>query len=78
MNTVADPARSPTFTFFGDPNFFFETVGSNSPVVDIRARPSDNRAMNYLVDFATAIAVGIVVNDIAILSSSNCIIEILD
>jgi hypothetical protein len=25
MNTVADPAREPTFTFFGNPNFFFET-----------------------------------------------------
>ncbi len=33
MNTVADPNREPTFTFFGNPNFFFETSGSNSPVV---------------------------------------------
>ena len=29
MNTVADPAREPTFTFFGDPNFFFETSSTN-------------------------------------------------
>jgi len=33
MNTVADPNREPTFTFFGNPNFFFETSGSNTPVV---------------------------------------------
>ncbi len=33
MNTVADPNREPTFTFFGNPNFFFETVGSTTPVV---------------------------------------------
>ena len=33
MNTVADPNREPTFTFFGNPNFFFETVGSTDPVV---------------------------------------------
>ncbi len=33
MNTVADPNREPTFTFFGDPNFYFETVGSAAPVV---------------------------------------------
>jgi len=25
MNTEADPAREPTFTFFGNPNFFFES-----------------------------------------------------
>ena len=28
MNTVADPNREPTFTFFGNPNFFFETAAS--------------------------------------------------
>jgi len=33
MNTVADPNREPTFTFFGNPNFFFTTSGSTSPVV---------------------------------------------
>jgi len=33
MSSAADPAREPTFTFFGDPNFFFETVGSATPVV---------------------------------------------
>jgi len=33
MNTIADPNREPTFTFFGNPNFFFETVGSATPVV---------------------------------------------
>jgi hypothetical protein len=33
MNTPADPARTPTFTFFGNPNFFFESFGSTSPVV---------------------------------------------
>jgi hypothetical protein len=33
MNTVADPNREPTFTFFGNPNFFFETVGSATPFV---------------------------------------------
>ncbi len=33
MNTVADPNREPTFTFFGNPNFFFETSGSTAPVV---------------------------------------------
>jgi len=33
MNTVADPNREPTFTFFGNPNFFFETIGSTTPVV---------------------------------------------
>jgi hypothetical protein len=33
MNTVADPAREPSFTFFGDPNFYFETSGSATPVV---------------------------------------------
>jgi hypothetical protein len=36
MNTVADPNREPTFTFFGNPNFFFETEASTvnlTPVV---------------------------------------------
>jgi hypothetical protein len=33
MNTTADPARSPTFTFFGNPNFFFESFGSLRPSV---------------------------------------------
>ncbi len=28
MNTTADPAREPTFTFFGNPNFFFETTSN--------------------------------------------------
>ena len=29
MNSAADPTREPTFTFFGDPNFFFETSSTN-------------------------------------------------
>jgi len=33
MNTVADPNREPSFTFFGNPNFFFQTSGSTTPVV---------------------------------------------
>jgi hypothetical protein len=33
MNTVADPNREPSFTFFGNPNFFFETSGSTTPSV---------------------------------------------
>lgn len=33
MNTVADPNREPTFTFFGNPNFFFLTSGSTTPTV---------------------------------------------
>jgi hypothetical protein len=33
MDTTADPARSPTFTFFGNPNFFFESFGSLRPTV---------------------------------------------
>ncbi|MGA9887724.1 MAG: hypothetical protein WBQ31_09530, partial [Candidatus Acidiferrales bacterium] len=33
MNTVADPNREPTFTFFGNPNFYFESIGPNTPVV---------------------------------------------
>jgi hypothetical protein len=30
LNTVADPARSPTFTFFGNPNFYFESFNPPS------------------------------------------------
>jgi hypothetical protein len=33
MVTQADPARTPTFTFFGDPNFFFLSGGSTTPSV---------------------------------------------
>jgi hypothetical protein len=33
MVTQADPARTPTFTFFGDPNFFFVSSGSTTPSV---------------------------------------------
>ena len=33
MNTTADANRSPTFTFFGNPDFFFETGGPTTPVV---------------------------------------------
>jgi hypothetical protein len=33
MVTQADPARTPTFTFFGDPNFFFVSGGSTTPSV---------------------------------------------
>jgi hypothetical protein len=33
MNTVADPAREPTFTFFGNPNFFFEGTSPATPTV---------------------------------------------
>ncbi len=33
MSTLADPNREPTFTFFGNPNFFFETAGSTTPTV---------------------------------------------
>lgn len=33
MNTVADPAREPTFTFFGNPNFFFEGASPATPTV---------------------------------------------
>jgi hypothetical protein len=34
MNTVADPAREPNFTFFGDPNFFFQSSGPHFPVIN--------------------------------------------
>jgi hypothetical protein len=33
MSSTSDPNRDPTFTFFGDPNFFFETTGSLAPIV---------------------------------------------
>ena len=33
MSSASDPARDPTFTFFGDPNFFFVPTGSLSPIV---------------------------------------------
>jgi hypothetical protein len=33
MNSVADPARTPTFTFFGNPNFFFDSSGPRTAVV---------------------------------------------
>jgi hypothetical protein len=33
MSSASDPKRDPTFTFFGDPNFFFSTTGTLSPVV---------------------------------------------
>jgi hypothetical protein len=33
MNSTVDPARSPTFTFFGNPNFFFEAFGTLRPTV---------------------------------------------
>jgi hypothetical protein len=33
MNTTADIDRSPTFTFFGNPNFFFLSSGSTTPSV---------------------------------------------
>jgi len=33
MSSASDPNRDPTFTFFGDPNFFFFPTGSLSPIV---------------------------------------------
>jgi len=33
MSSSVDPNRDPTFTFFGDPNFFFEATGNSSPIV---------------------------------------------
>jgi hypothetical protein len=33
MSSSVDPNRDPTFTMFGDPNFFFETTGNTTPVV---------------------------------------------
>ncbi len=32
MVTAADPARTPTFTFFGDPDYFFQGSGLATPV----------------------------------------------
>jgi hypothetical protein len=32
MVTAADPNRTPTFTLFGDLNFYFQTTGSATPV----------------------------------------------
>ena len=34
MVTQADPARTPTFTYFGDPNYFFSSFGSTTPFVN--------------------------------------------
>ena len=42
MNTVADPAREPTFTFFGDPNFFFLSFGSASAFVEANSFADDS------------------------------------
>jgi hypothetical protein len=33
MSSSVDPNRNPTFTFFGDPNFFFETTGNPNSIV---------------------------------------------
>jgi hypothetical protein len=33
MSSSVDPNRDPTFTFFGDPNFFFETTGNPNSIV---------------------------------------------
>jgi hypothetical protein len=33
MSSTLDPNRDPTFTFFGDPNFFFATTGNPNAVV---------------------------------------------
>ena len=33
MSSTVDPARDPTFTLFGDPNFFFQAGKSTTPVV---------------------------------------------
>ena len=33
MSSTVDPNRNPTFTFFGDPNFFFQTTGNPNPIV---------------------------------------------
>jgi hypothetical protein len=33
MSSASDPNRDPTFTFFGDPNFFFTMTGTLSPIV---------------------------------------------
>ena len=34
MVIAADPLRTPTFTFFGDPNFWFQSVGTATPTPD--------------------------------------------
>ena len=34
MVTQADPARTPTFTYFGDLNYFFSSFGSTTPFVN--------------------------------------------
>jgi len=34
MNTAADSAREPSFTFFGDPNFFFLSFGSDAATIE--------------------------------------------
>ena len=33
MHSSLDPNRDPAFTFFGNPNFFFETTGNPDPIV---------------------------------------------
>ena len=33
MSSASDPSRDPTFTLFGDPNFFFTGTGTTTPVV---------------------------------------------
>ncbi|MBV8906790.1 MAG: hypothetical protein JOZ22_24380 [Acidobacteriia bacterium] len=33
MHTAADPRRTPTFTFFGNPNFYFDSYGSATPTI---------------------------------------------
>ncbi len=35
MNTVADPARNPTFTFLGNPNFYFESFEPPSTTPEV-------------------------------------------
>ncbi len=46
---TADPARTPTFTLFGDPNYFFSARAPNclSPCVTIPARTSQSFAWNH-------------------------------
>lgn len=34
MNSTADPARNPTFTLFGNPNFYFDSFGPAAPVIN--------------------------------------------
>jgi hypothetical protein len=40
MSSVSDPARDPTFTLFGNPNFFFEPMGPNSTPLNPPPPPS--------------------------------------